>query len=417
MRQRDRSPPAAVVESVREIEIPGGISSPREPGTERAWVEIDLGALQRNVRAVRGLLRDGTKLLAVVKADAYGHGALTAATAAIEAGSDALGVATLEEGLALREAGIATPILVLGFISGAVPVERALRADLQLTVCSAEHALEVASATAGLAARDGTRDPRRAEVHLKIDTGLSRLGERWESTGEFLRAVRELERWLQPAGLYSHLACADRPERASPEPTSMETQRRRFASVLRGARAVGLQPQTVHLANTAATLTDPRFHYDMVRIGLALYGMAPAPHLESIIPLEPVLEVKARITQVKPLRRGEAVSYGGDFVADRDLTTATVGIGYADGVSLRLSGRMTAIVGGRRVRQLGRITMDQLVLDVTDLPGARAGDVVTLIGRDGSEHVSVFDWARELGTIPWEVLCLFHRRLPRVAVS
>ena len=389
------------------------LEEPRTRATGRAWVQVHLARLKENTQRIRRVLAPYTELMAVVKADAYGHGSLLSAMSAIEAGASSLGVATVDEGIALREAGIEVPILLLGYAADAEQVRLLAEHQIDTTLCSCEHALEIAKWLSDLRTR-GALERRDVplRVHLKFNTGMGRLGEHWEKAGEFFKTVLEMKRWFNVVGLYSHFACAD-----APDPTSMREQQCRFDEIRKRADQAGCEISVTHLANTAATLTSPQYHYDMVRIGLALYGMCPAPHLERSLKLEPVLEVKARITQVRDVKPGDSISYGSHFVAAQPLRVATVGIGYADGVSMRLSGRIQALLRGRRVRQLGRITMDQLVIDVTGIEGAQSGDVVTLIGTDGGETVSVTDWARELDTIPWEVLCLFNRRLPRVSIE
>jgi alanine racemase len=197
----------------------------------------------------------------------------------------------------------------------------------------------------------------------------------------------------------------------------MRQQQTRFESAIASIKSTGLPLPHLHLANSAATLTDPALHYNMVRVGLAIYGLYPAPHLQSKINLKPVLQVKARVAQVKTIPPGTGVSYGHQFISDRELCLAVVGIGYADGVPRNLSNKMTVLIRGKRVPQIGAITMDQLMLDVSNIPNLQPGEVVTLLGQEGNEKISADDWASQLNTISWEILCGFKHRLPRVAVS
>jgi alanine racemase len=389
---------------------PGALTS--IPLTSRAWVEVDLASIAANVRCLRAFVRPRTRLLAVVKADAYGHGATQVARTVLSNGASALGVATIDEAIALRDAGISAPILILGCVHGTDAIAALAVYDLTPTICSVEHAREIAAGISdfdrlGLAPAISLP----LGVHVKIDTGMNRLGTPWTETATVLGAVLARSRWLRVTGFYSHLASAD----AANDESSLE-QLTRFRSAVRAARAAGMGTCILHLANSAATLADSEFHFDLVRIGLAIYGLAPAPHLEGIVPLSPAMTVKARIGQIRRVGIGEGISYGGIFVAERPILAATVGIGYADGVPCRLSQRMTALVSGQRVRQLGRITMDQLVLDVTTVPGVSVGDEVTLLGADGDETIHVEEWARALDTISWEIPCLFKSRLPRVAM-
>ncbi|HEY9858188.1 MAG TPA: alanine racemase [Candidatus Obscuribacterales bacterium] len=378
---------------------------PREPLCERAWVEVDLTALSHNIRQIRGLLAPKTALMAVVKADAYGHGAVTVAETVLQHGATWLGVATIPEGIALREAGIAAPILVLGATYTPEQIRAIAHWQLQPTLGSPKQALVFSETLSTMC------QPQPLPVHIKLDTGMSRLGTPWEQAIAFVQLVERLPH-LQIASIYSHLATAD-----SPDPTIMRLQQERFEAAIAQLKATGTILPQLHLANSAATLTDANLHYDLVRVGLAMYGLYPAPHLQTVVDLKPALQVKARVTQVKTIQPGTGVSYSHKFVAEREMTIAVVGIGYADGVPRSLSNRLTGLIRGRRVPQLGAVTMDQLMLDVTDIPNVAAGEVVTLLGQDGRDRITADDWATTLGTISWEILCGFKHRLPRVAVG
>jgi alanine racemase len=382
----------------------------RSPGLalmqrERAWVEVNLTAIAHNVRQIKSLLSSSTALMAVVKADAYGHGATTVAQTVLQAGATWLGVATIPEGIELREAGVEAPILVLGANHTPEQIRAISHWQLQPTLCTPRQALIFSETLAEL----GHSSP--LPVHLKLDTGMSRLGTLWQDAAEFARLVQRLP-YLSIASVYSHLATAD-----DPNPAVMQLQQQRFEQAIAQIRATGITPPQLHLANTAATLTSDRLHYDLVRTGLAVYGLYPADHLRHRVNLYPALQVKARVTQVKTIAVGTGVSYGHQFVADRNMQIAVVGIGYADGVPRNLSNRISALVRGQRVPQIGAITMDQLMLDVSALPNLQEGEVVTLLGQDGRERISADDWATTLGTISWEILCGFKHRLPRIAVQ
>lgn len=372
---------------------------------ERAWVEIDLTALAHNIRQIRRVLNPTTDLMAVVKADAYGHGAVTVARTALRHGATWLGVATIPEGIELREAGITAPILLLGTANSQEQVLAIARWNLQPTLCTPKQVFVFSEVME-------TYVPNRAlPVHLKLDTGMSRLGSPWTEAAEFAAVVARSPR-LHIASVYSHLATAD-----SPDPGIMQLQHRRYEEAIAQIRSAGIRPFRLHLANSAATLVDAQLHYDMVRCGLAIYGLHPAPHLTHTLPLKPVLQVRARITQVKTLPPGTGVSYGHTFIAQRETRMAVVGIGYADGVPRRLSNHMDGLLRGQRVPQIGAITMDQLMLDVSHIPQVQEGEVVTLLGQDGQEWISADQWAEQLGTIAWEILCGFKHRLPRLTVN
>lgn len=367
---------------------------------DRAWVEIDLGALADNVRQLRSLLSAQTELMAVVKADAYGHGAAMVAQTVLQNGATWLGVATVPEGIELRQAGITAPILILGATHTPEQIRAIAHWQLQPTLCTPKQALIFSKALDG-----------PLPVHLKFDTGMSRLGVPWQDAAAFVEFVHRLPN-LVIASLYSHLATAE-----SLDPTVVCRQQARFQQVIQQIRAAGIPLPALHLANSAATLRSSDFHYDLVRVGLVLYGLYPGVHFKQVVGLKPVLQVKARVTQIKTIPPGMGVSYGYQFVADRSLRLAVVGIGYADGVPRNLSNKMTVLIRGHRVPQVGAITMDQLMLDVSMIPDLQEGEVVTLLGQEGDEQISADDWAKILGTVSWEILCGFKHRLPRVPVS
>ncbi|NEP29388.1 alanine racemase, partial [Moorena sp. SIO3I6] len=312
-------------------------------------------------------------------------------------------VATVSEGIQLRQGGIKATILLLGATNTPEQVKAIAHWQLEPTLCNPQQALVFSETLSGL--------NQSLPVHLKLDTGMSRLGMPWQDAIEFVRLVQQLPN-LEIASVYSHLATAD-----SPDPTVMRQQHQRFKNAIAQLQAGGITPPRLHLANSAATLTDSALHYDWVRVGLALYGLYPAEHLQNVIHLQPVMQVKARITQIKTIPPGTGISYGHQFISNRQMRIAVVGIGYADGVPRNLSNRMNVIIRGQQVPQIGAITMDQLMLDVSDIPNIQVGEIVTLIGQDGEEQISADDWAMALGTISWEIICGFKHRLPRVVVG
>lgn len=390
-------------ESSLQLKSKGSSLPEREPTVplrERAWVEIDRGAIAHNVGEIKRHLSQKCQLMAVVKADAYGHGAISVAETALEAGASWLGVATIPEGIQLREAGIEAPILVLGAVNTPEQIQAIAHWRLQPTLCSAKQALIVSETLNQL--------QKNLTVHLKLDTGMSRLGIPWQEGAEFFQQVSHLPH-LQIGSVYSHLATAD-----SPDPGIMNQQHQRFEAAIAQIKAMGFRLPKLHLANSAATLCDRNCHYDLVRVGLATYGLYPAPHLQGIVHLKPVMQVKARVTQIKTIPAGTGISYGYQYIAPRDMTIAVVGIGYADGVPRNLSNKLQVGIRGQRIPQVGAITMDQLMLDVSHIPDLQVGEVVTLLGKDGDHQFTADDWATILGTISWEILCSFKHRLPRV---
>ena len=377
-----------------------------------AWAEIDLGAITHNAKALRRLAAP-SELCAVVKADGYGHGAIDVARAALAGGASRLAVALVEEALALRAAGLEVPMLLLSEPAPAA-MEAAIGAELTLTLYSPDgvRAAEQAAAARG----------KRAAVHVKVDTGMHRVG----VPPEGLLAVVETvlaSASLSFAGLWTHLAVAD-------EPSDGYTgeQLRRFDSALETLAAAGIaRPPTVHAANSAGAIVHPSSRYDFVRCGIALYGCAPSaaviPFLDAAgVALRRALSLKARVSHVQELAGGERPSYGRRRALDGRRIVATVPLGYRDGIPRRFfDGGGEVLIGGRHLQLAGMVTMDQIVVDCGDAgsgaPGVRRGDEVVLIGTQGDAEITADDWARWLGTISYEVLCGIGSRVPRVVIS
>ena len=363
-----------------------------------ARVHIDVEAIRHNVATLSALVQPSV-MCAVVKADAYGHGAISAARAAIAGGARWLAVAVVDEGLALRSAGIDVPILLLSE-PPAEAMEDAQGGWLTPTLYT------VAGVQA--AARVARRGHRPWPVHVKVNTGMNRVGADPADVVDLARRVAESPT-LVLEGMWTHLAVADEPER-------LETadQLEALGRAVRAVREAGIRPEMLHVANSAAALVHPATRLDMVRCGVAIYGVAPAPGLADGLDLRPAMTVCAAVSFVKRVRAGEKISYGLRATFERDTTVATVPIGYADGVSRRLGetgGQV--LLGGRRHDIVGSITMDQIMVDCGDHPVA-VGDEVVLLGAQGQERILADEWAARLGTIPYEVVCGFGPRLPRV---
>ncbi|MEM9567369.1 MAG: alanine racemase [Cyanobacteria bacterium P01_E01_bin.34] len=377
-------------------------STPRQD-TGRAWIEINLSALRQNIGSVLKVLQPATELWAVVKANAYGHGAETVAHTALAAGASGLCVATLQEGIELRQAGLHCPVMLFGVPLSDTDVCTALAHQLEWTI-AARQQLTLCQTVA-------RQQQRSVPVHLNVDTGMSRLGVSWQDAVNLWRALTQAD-GLVPLSLYSHFATAD--ELNHP---ATQQQAQRFSELLQALHQQHLSPPSVHLANSAATLAEQDWHYNRVRIGLALYGYTPANFLRDRCSLHPVMAVKARITHLKKVPAGTGVSYGHRYCSKRPQTLATVSIGYADGIPRRLSGQLQGWVNGYRVQQVGNVTMDQTVWMVPPDAGKAGaiavGDVVDLFGEGwNAQH-----WADTLGTIPYEILCGFSTRLPRLTVD
>jgi len=368
------------------------------------WAEVNLDAIRANLGALRRLLAPGVKVLGVVKADAYGHGMVPVARALESAGADMLGVVMVEEGVALRSAGIALPILMMG----PIPEDETaaiVAHDLRPTVGDAEtlERLDAAARAAG----------KRVPLHLKVDTGMNRFGVRSEE------AVALAERILgRPSlvleGLCTHFACADTPGDAA-----TRDQLQRFRDVLGKLDRRGVRAGTTHAANSSALATMPETHFDMVRPGLALYGALACPAPDGLA-LRPALALRSRVAHLKRVPRGEGVSYGHAWRARRDSLLGLLPIGYGDGYPWALSNKGRVRVGDGPAAPLcpvvGRICMDATLVDLTDLAAPRVGLEATLIEADGESPINVTAVARLAGTIPYEILTGLTSRVPRVFV-
>jgi len=375
-----------------------------------AWAEIDVAAVRHNARVLAGVAAPA-RLCAVVKADGYGHGAPAVARAALDGGATWLAVALVEEGAALRAAGIDAPVLVL---SEPPPeaMDELVAASLTPTLYSLEgvRALEDAARLA----------PAPVGVHVKVDTGMHRVGADVDDVLKVVSAVRDAP-GLTFEALWTHLAVAESLEEADRAYTA--EQLRRFAEVRDALAAAGIPAPMAHAANSAGAVAHPAARLDMVRCGIALYGEAPSPAVGEMlraagVGLRPVLAFKARVSFVRRLRAGESPSYGRRRPLPADATVATVPVGYADGVPRRwfdVGG--TVLVGGRRCPLAGTVTMDQIVVDCGPDAPVAVGDEVVLIGRQGAESLAAGDWADALGTISYEVLCGIGPRVPRVVVD
>lgn len=370
-----------------------------------AWVEIDTKAIQHNVREAKRFTRPGVRLMAVVKADGYGHGAVQCARAALSAGAEALGVATVDEGIELRKAKLNAPILILS----EPPIESVpllLGYKLQPSVYSVEFAIAYAEAA----------DERnmRAPYHLAVNTGMNRIGVRFDEVLPFMSRIA-FHRALDLEGTFTHFATAD-----MSETLDFQIQLKHFNTALESMRQAGIKPGIVHAANSAAIFRYPEAHFDMVRLGISLYGYHPCKETVGSVDLEPAMSVRSRITAVKTVPMSEGVSYGLNYRSPGSVMICTIPVGYADGLKRALSGRVEFVLQGRRFPQVGNICMDQCMfeVDLRTSPTLRrvephVGDVVTIIGVDGDCYASVDDQARLAGTIQHEITIGYSHRLPR----
>ena len=373
------------------------------------WVEVDLAAIQNNLRRMKALTstRAGTpfRVMAVVKANAYGHGADAVARAAASAGADWLGVARASEGLALRAGGDAPgrvstpPILVLGYTPPDLAAD-AIGGDLALTVFDIEAAKMYGASARALG--------RRARVHVKVDTGMGRLGVLPEDAVEFTRAARALE-GVEVDGVFTHFAGADLADQST-----ARRQLARFETMLAALDESGLRPSLVHAANSAAAIALPAARYDMVRMGIALYGLHPSDDVPCPPDFIPALAWKAMVMQVKTLPPGHGVSYGSEYITKEAETVAVIPVGYADGYRRVPKYVNEVLIHGQRAPVRGRVCMDQIVAGVSHIPDVRAGDEVVLVWKQGGETMSAEEVARRWGTINYDVTSGIMARVARV---
>jgi alanine racemase len=360
--------------------------------------EVDLGALEFNYRQIKKKVPDGVKVLAVVKADAYGHGAIPISLRLEKLGVDYLGVAISEEGVELRKAGVKAPILVLGGMFGA-EVDQIFRFRLT-PVIFRKDCLKILS-------REAEKRRRKVKVHLKVDTGMGRVGVPLSLWPDFLREVRRFPK-IETEGILSHFSMTDE------EKGFTQRQWRAFQRAVAIAQEFGISHQYLHMASSATLTAFPGYAAGLVRPGIMLYGSYPSPTFRSLISLKPVMTLKTRIHFLKSVPSGARISYGGTFTAKRESRIATLPIGYADGYNRHLSNHGEVLIHGKRAPVVGRVCMDFIMVDVTDIPRASVGDEVILIGQQGGEQITPEEIAEKIDSISYEVLCSIGKRVPRI---
>lgn len=387
---------------------PEKLSTIPEKDRRWSWVEIDLNAIRHNCQQVKKAIGPGRRLLAVVKADAYGHGAVRVAKTALNSGADYLGVATVDEGIQLREGLVDAPVLMLSEPpASAIPLLLAYK--IMPAIYTSEFAIQYAEAADSMGLK--------APFHLAINTGMNRIGVHWNEVVPFMQTVG-FHRALDLVGTFTHFATAD-----CPETLDFQIQAKRFIEAVDALREAGINPGIVHCANSAAAIRYPDVRFDMVRLGIGLYGFYPCPECMPLIDLKPAMSVHARITDARLVPMSEGVSYGLNYRSSGSVKICTVPIGYADGLRRSLSGRTDFIVGGVRCHQVGNICMDQCMFEVDLRSYARRqrvdpqiGDEVVIVGRQGEAEVSIESMCDTLGTIPHEVCIAFSHRMPRYYV-
>lgn len=362
------------------------------------WAEVDLAAIAHNVREVKRWLGPDIHLLPIVKANAYGHGAVEVSRAVLRAGADALGVARAEEGVQLRIARVYAPILIMGH-TPICDAEEVVAHALTPTVNSLELAQELS--------RIAERRMVSLPVQIKVDTGLIRYGSLPDEAIELALAVHEVPN-LNLEGIYTHFACGE-----DEDPDYTREQLDQFQAVVQRLREQGVEFRFQH-AGHVTNVGMPDLQLNMVRIGLAVYGLSPAPNMAAEMELHPAMSLKSRVVRLATIPAGQSVGYGRTFVSPREARIGTVPIGYGDGLDWRLQNRGCAVVRGQRAPIVGRVSMDNITVDLTDVAGAELGDEVVLLGCQAGERISAEELAALAGTISYDVPCSITARVPRV---
>lgn len=365
----------------------------------RVYADINLDNIKANVRALMGATKPGTKAMAVVKADAYGHGDVAVAKA-VSPLVDAYAVATVEEGVNLRENGIGKMILVLGYVDE-MHFENVINKDISVPLFDTE----TAEGLSAVAVKLG----KKAKCHIKVDTGMRRIGLEPDETGrDIVKRIYELP-GIELEGIFTHFATADETDK-----TRAYGQLEKFKAFVGELESEGINFKYRHCSNSAGIIDMPEANMDMVRLGIAMYGMYPSDEVcTDNVKLQPAIELKSFVTMVKTISRGDRVSYNGTYEAVKPTVIATVETGYGDGYPRNLSNKGYVLIRGKKAPITGRVCMDQFMVDVTDIPGVCRGDMVTLIGHDGGQNISVEETARIAGTFNYEFVCGLGKRIPR----
>ena len=374
---------------------------------QRAWIEVKGKAIETNVRQLRSKLSKNCQFMAVVKADGYGHDAKLVSEYAIKGGASQLGVATLNEGIKLRSSGVKKPILILGNLYTKRDLNICFKNDLMPTISSIRECL--------ICNNIGKHFGLKFPLHFKVDTGMSRLGFEYNKFVQQFEKIKSFENILIE-GIYSHLSSADEANALDPKSIT-QLQRLKFNELLKQINLDRNNEIKIHLSNSAGMLLSKDFHFHMVRVGLSMYGYSPLAKIDKNLLLKPALSLKVKVAFIRTIDKGVSVSYGGKFVSHRKTKLAVLSIGYADGVPRNLSGKINVIHNNKFYPQVGSITMDQMMVDITDSNEIKVGSTMVLLGSDGDKTISPLEWARKSNTIPWEILCSFKNRLPKVQVD
>lgn len=382
-----------------------------EKFSKRTWAQVDLNAIRYNFNSIKEKISEGTKVLCVLKADAYGHGAEFLVKEYERLGADYYGVSNLDEALQLRKAGAKKPILIFGYTPPEM-AETLSKENVSQALFSLEYAKELYNSC--------KEKNVKVKVHLKIDTGMSRIGFFCQNDEDINKSIKEIEKikkdmpLLDIEGMFTHFSVSD-------DVTNNREytiyQFNNFKKVISGLEELGIKVPLKHCCNSGGIISFPEMQLDMVRAGVILYGLYPSKETEGKINLKPAMELKAVVSQVKEIPKDTSLSYGRTFVSGDKMKIASVTIGYADGYSLKFSNNAELLVKGKRAKIVGRVCMDQLMIDVTNIEGVKSGDEVTIFGCDGAEKISVDEMAEKIGTINYEIVCLIGKRVPRIYIN
>ncbi len=375
----------------------------------RTWAEVDIDALKHNFDVIRKNVSPAAKIMCVIKADAYGHGAVFLGKLYEKMGASRFAVSNIEEAMQLRENGITLPILILGF-TPAFMAKTLAQQHISQAVFSEEYARELADYA--------FQDDVTVKVHIKLDTGMSRIGFMYQDTERDKDSLAQIKRvcrlnGLEAEGIFTHFALSDEGEDGK-QPTQKQFDC--FTDAVSHLITDGIHFPVIHCANSGAIMDYPATHYDCVRAGIILYGLSPSPKLEGKLDLQPAMQIKSVIAQIKTVAPDTPVSYGATYITKQTTRIATVPIGYADGYTRSLGNRAYMTVNGQKAPVIGRVCMDQLMLDISDIDGVKVGDEVTVIGDGKNNTLSFDEAARMTGTINYELVCLVGKRVPRVYI-
>lgn len=366
----------------------------------RVHADVNLDAIYHNIEETRKIVKPDTKIMAIIKADGYGHGAIPIAKI-LEPIIDAYGIAIIEEGIELRECGITKPLLILG-VTPLPLYSKLIEYDIMPTIFSYESAERLSE--------EAKKQNKKAKIHIAVDTGMSRIGFQInQESVEIIKRINQLE-WVEIDGCFTHFATADESDKSF----TLE-QLKRFQNFVAQLEQEGIQIPTKHVSNSAGIIEFPDAQFDMVRSGISTYGLYPSEEVnKAVLPLQPAMEIKSYITYVKTLEAGVGISYGQTFVTKEKTKVATIPVGYADGYPRALSNQGYVLIHGQKAAILGRICMDQFMVDVTNIPGVCEGDIVTLVGIDKDASITVEELAAMSHSFNYEFVCDIGKRVPRV---